>query len=131
MIYALDTNIIVDLLRGRDRALENRYLSRMPRDYSVPEMVRAELLFGAEVSARREANKTAVLKFLEPLRLMAFEGAAVEHYAEIRAALEKKGMSIGPNDLVIASIARASGHTLVTRNTSEFTRVPSLAVEAW
>jgi tRNA(fMet)-specific endonuclease VapC len=55
----------------------------------------------------------------------------VEHYADIRAHLEKAGKSIGPNDLVIAATARANGHTLITRNTSEFIRVPALAVEVW
>lgn len=131
MIHALDTNIIVDLLRKRDRALSEKYLSRAPREYAVPEMVRAELLFGAQVSARATENRRAVEKFLSPLRLLAFEGQAVEHYAEIRAHLEKSGNSIGPNDLVIAAIARSNGHTLVTRNTSEFLRVPALAVEEW
>jgi tRNA(fMet)-specific endonuclease VapC len=131
MIRALDTNIIVELLRKRDGALIEKYLSKTPRDYSVPEMVRAELLFGAKVSARPAENRRAVEKFLSPLRLLAFEGEAVEHYAEIRAHLEKSGRPIGPNDLVIAAIARAHGHTLVTRNTGEFLRVPALAVEQW
>ena len=131
MILALDTNIIVELLRKRDAGLIGKYLSKTPRDYSVPEMVRAELLFGAKVSAKPEDNRRAVEKFLAPLRLIPFEGEAVEHYAEIRAHLEKAGMPIGPNDLVIAASARSHGHALITRNTSEFFRVPALAVEQW
>ena len=131
MICALDTNIIVELLRNRDPALSEKYLSKNPRNYSVPELVRAELLFGARVSAKAADNRRAVEMFLSPLRLLPFQGEAAEHYAEIRAHLEKSGISIGPNDLVIAATARANGHTLITRNTSEFLRVPALAVEAW
>jgi tRNA(fMet)-specific endonuclease VapC len=38
---------------------------------------------------------------------------------------------IGSNDLLIASIALATGTQLVTRNVDEFSRVPGLQVEAW
>ena len=40
-------------------------------------------------------------------------------------------MAIGPNDLLIASIALASALTIVTHNTSEFSRVPGLKLEDW
>jgi tRNA(fMet)-specific endonuclease VapC len=40
-------------------------------------------------------------------------------------------MTIGPNDLLIASIALANGLTVVTHNTSEFSRVPGLPLEDW
>jgi tRNA(fMet)-specific endonuclease VapC len=38
---------------------------------------------------------------------------------------------IGPNDLMIASIALAHGPILVTHNVREFSRVPGLVVEDW
>ena len=37
----------------------------------------------------------------------------------------------GANDLMIASIAIANSHTLVTRNVAEFSRVSGLEVERW
>jgi tRNA(fMet)-specific endonuclease VapC len=55
----------------------------------------------------------------------------VEHYADIRHALEKAGTPINPNDLIIAATARAAGVTLVTANVSEFSRVPGLKWEDW
>ncbi len=131
MIRALDTNIVVDLLRGKDGELSARYLDGKPADYAVPEMVRAELLFGAMLSARPRENRAAVEKFLAPLRLLPFAGEATLHWAEIRLALQKSGTQIGASDLVIAATARAAACTLVTRNTSEFSRVPGLAVEMW
>lgn len=131
MIYALDTNVIVDLLRGRDPELARRYLSHPPGQYAVSEMVRAELLFGMELSQEPESKRMGIEAFLAPLQLMPFGGDAVSHYAIIRAHLQKRGLPIGPNDLVIAATARANGHTLITRNTSEFSRVPALAWEEW
>jgi len=131
MIFALDTNIVVELLRLRDPELADRYFKKNPRDYSVPEMVRAELLFGAQVSAKPEENRLLVERFLSPLQVLPFGGEAVLHYAEIRAHLQKGGNPIGANDLVIAATVRAMGFTLITRNTSEFRRVPALAVVEW
>ena len=131
MIRALDTNIVVDLLRGKDAELSARFLDGRPSDYAVPEMVRAELLFGAMLSARPRENRAAVEKFLDPLRLLPFAGDAPVHWAEIRMALQSSGTPIGANGMVIAATTRAAGCTLVTRNTLEFSRVPGLAVEVW
>lgn len=52
-------------------------------------------------------------------------------YREIRAHLAAQGTPIGPNDLMIASIARLHNLTLVTHNTNEFSRVPGLKLEDW
>lgn len=47
------------------------------------------------------------------------------------ARLDAAGTPIGPNDLLIASIALAKSLTLVTHNTNEFSRVPRLKLEDW
>jgi tRNA(fMet)-specific endonuclease VapC len=49
----------------------------------------------------------------------------------IRHHLESRGAVIGPNDLQIAAIALANGCVLVSHNTKEFGRVPSLMLEDW
>ena len=45
--------------------------------------------------------------------------------------IAKAGTPIGPNDLMIAAIALAHHLTLVTHNTTEFSRVPGLSIEDW
>ena len=40
-------------------------------------------------------------------------------------------MIIGPNDLLIASIAQTRNTTLVTHNVDEFGRVTGLKIEDW
>jgi len=129
--YAFDTNVIVALLREQDRVLYSRYLDGQPQDYFVPEMVRAELLFGAMLSHHSFKNIAAVENFLKPLQLLSFSGAATFHYAEIRLHLQQQGKLIGPNDLIIAATVRAHEMVLVTRNVKEFDRVPGLKCEAW
>jgi tRNA(fMet)-specific endonuclease VapC len=60
-----------------------------------------------------------------------FDDAAAGIYGQIRAHLASRGTPIGPNDVLIAAIAVANGITLVTHNTSEFSRVPGLLIEDW
>jgi tRNA(fMet)-specific endonuclease VapC len=52
-------------------------------------------------------------------------------YGDIRSGLEKKGTTIGPNDMLIAAHARALDLTVVTNNTKEFARVPGLKLDSW
>jgi len=49
----------------------------------------------------------------------------------IRAVLERKGKTIGVNDLHIAGHARSEGLILVTNNEKEFNRVDGLRIENW
>ena len=70
-------------------------------------------------------------RVLNPLENFDFDRAAARHCAIPRDTLEKAGMVIGLNDLMIAAIALANDLTVVTNNTGEFNRVPGLRVEDW
>jgi tRNA(fMet)-specific endonuclease VapC len=59
-----------------------------------------------------------------------FDDASAEHYGLIRADLAAEGHPIGPNDTLIAAIARAHEAVLVTRNVRAFSRVSGLQIEA-
>ena len=50
---------------------------------------------------------------------------------DIRVKLEKKGLPIGPYDILIAASALACKATLVTHNIKEFKRVKGLKIEDW
>ena len=64
---------------------------------------------------------------LAPFISLNFDDAAAGHYALIRDDLESRGEVIGPNDLMIAAIARTHQLTVVSNN-GEFTRVAELEV---
>ena len=131
MIYCLDTKIVIYALNRSNERLTRQLQATKPSRIKVPEIVRAELLFGVSKSSRKMAALSAVQAFLEPYELLPFAGDAAEHYADIRGRLEKKGKVIGPADLIIAATARAAGAVLVTHNTKEFSRVPGLQIEDW
>lgn len=94
-------------------------------------MTYGELRNGAEKS-RDRTIRLATLEAMTAIVPVADLTAAVGPiYGEIRSDLERRGATIGSNDLWIAAHARTLGLTLVTGNEREFRRVPGLAVENW
>jgi len=123
----LDTNVCIDLLRGRARG------RRLPevRDCVLSSVVAAELWVGAEKAVDPAGQRQAVGAFIDLFRRVPFDDSAARHYGEIRAHLEKRGTPIGPLDLLIAAHARSLEATLLTSNLAEFRRVPGLKCAAW
>ena len=132
MIYLLDTNVCVSYLRGTDRErLETRLSAINFGDIALCSVVKAELLYGAARSQQPEQNHAQLQRFFSGFPSLSFDDDAAAAYGTLRAALETSGTPIGPNDLMIAAIALASGLVLVTHNSAEFSRVPGLQVEDW
>jgi tRNA(fMet)-specific endonuclease VapC len=131
MTYLLDTSVWIVALRQPRSSLAARICSVDAADIRVCSVVVAELRHGCLRSARAAANRAAVDALLAPYLSLPFDDSAAEHFASIRYHLEQHGLVIGPYDVQIAAIALANGCTVVTHNTSEFTRVPGLVLEDW
>ena len=127
-MYAFDTNIIIDFLRGRLPEGLELLKNTDCRLVKIPAIVEAELLLGAAKSREPEASRLAVEKLLCNYEVLPFDSACAHVYARIRANLESSGNIIGPNDLVIAATALAHDATLATNNVREFKRVPGLRI---
>lgn len=128
--YLLDTNVVSELVRNPHGPVTRRIARVGERKVCTSIIVACELRYGAikRASVRLADQLAQVLAVLPVLPL---EPGADLHYGTIRAALERGGNLIGPNDLLIAAQARVLGLTLVTDNTREFTRVPDLDVKNW
>jgi len=131
MTYLLDTNSCIKYLNGTSENIKRRLESKQPQDIVICSIVKAELFYGAQKSAKLTENLEKVHKFIDHFVSLPFDDKASEKYGEIRSDLEKAGTPIGPNDLLIASIALANNVTLVTHNTREFKRVKGLKTEDW
>lgn len=128
--YMLDTNIAIYVIKNRPLnalATFNRHAGQM----CISAITLAELLHGAEKSAKPEHNLRQVEDFVSRLETLDYGSKAAAHYGDIRADLERKGTPIGVNDLHIAGHARSEGLTLVTNNLREFERVEGLRLDNW
>ena len=131
MKYMLDTDTCIHLIKHRPQQLMNRF-DRMPvGDIGISSITLAELEYGVAKSSRPDRNRAALRGFVTPLEIAAFGKAATAAYGRIRALLEKKGLTIGSMDLLIAAHAVSERAQLVTNNEVEFRRVPGLRVDNW
>ncbi|MEI8375597.1 MAG: type II toxin-antitoxin system VapC family toxin [Planctomycetota bacterium] len=132
MTHLFDTNSCVDhLRRGQAANITVRLVAAAAGSVVLCSVVVAELLYGAHRSSRKQQNLSQVQLFFRQFQSLPFDDRAADEYGRIRAHLAGLGMLIGPNDLLIASIALANGLTLVTHNTREFSRIPGLKLEDW
>ena len=131
MIYLLDTNTCIKYLNGRSDNIRKNIESKHPQDIKVCSVVKAELFYGSMKSFNPDKNLEKQRRFVNRFISLPFDDSAAEAYSIIRAQLEKLGTPIGPNDLLIASIALANNLTLITHNTGEFIRVENLHIEDW
>ncbi len=134
MKHLLDTNAFGDhLRRGPASKVTAKLLAAPPGSVCLCSVVLAELIYGAVRSgpAHEAANWALIAGLRAQFPCLPFDESAAEEYGKLRAYLAGLGLLIGPNDLMIASIALANGLTLVTHNTSEFSRVPGLPLEDW
>lgn len=126
----LDTNLCIRVIRDRPRGLQERF-NEAAAGLCVSMVTMAELLYGAEKSARPAEGRRQAMDFTGRIEVLDFDADAAAHGGEIRATLERQGQIIGPYDLMIAGHARSRGLLVVTGNLGGFTRVDGLRCEDW
>lgn len=129
MRFLLDTNAVIDVLRGPGSRVESRLRSVPPAAVGISAVVLHELYYGAYRSQRWRAN----LEVVDEIGLLVLDLTREDarEAGRVRAALAASGTPIGPFDVLIAGQALARGATLVTHNTAEFERVDGLMIEDW
>lgn len=132
MTYLLDTNACIVHLRSKGQSRVSQKLLSLPvGEVALCSIVKAELwagIFRVHDPARARAELEA---FQSVFVSIPFDDQAAEHFGRIHAHLAVRGTSIGAADLLIAAIALARGLTVVTHNSSEFSRIPGLKIEDW
>lgn len=107
---ALPVPVVEELVRGRLNQIRQAESGQRHVD-----LVRAYELF------------ERLLHDIKPFRLLPFDLAAETVFSRIR----RQKIRIGTLDLRIAATCLAQGAKLVTRNRSDFQRIPGLDVEFW
>jgi tRNA(fMet)-specific endonuclease VapC len=130
MRYMLDTDICIYVINERPAAVLQAFRRHEAAGLGISSVTAAELFYGvARTGSQR--NLQALRRFLAPLEIAAFDGAAAEVCGSLRAWLAGQGTPIGPYDTQIAAHAHALDVTLVSNSIREFARVPGLRVENW
>jgi tRNA(fMet)-specific endonuclease VapC len=127
--FMLDTDTCSFIIRGGDERLRS-LVQRHAHEICVSSITAAELLFGAH---KKRSNRIldSVSFLLELAPPEPWDENCARNYAKIRTSLEESGTPIGNTDMMIAAAAIAHGCTLVTHNTTHFSRVSGLNIADW
>lgn len=129
--FMLDTDTCSYIMKRSYPLVLKRLRSVPVSDVCMSVVTQAELMYGVEVSPRRADDAAALAAFLPYVDAVPLDADAALHYAQIRADLKRRALTIGANDLFIAAHARQLALTLVTNHTDEFSRVGDLKTENW
>jgi tRNA(fMet)-specific endonuclease VapC len=128
-LILLDSNTIIHYLKGVSSVV-SRLHSTSPRETAIPSIVAYEIEYG-RLRNSSEKKRKIVAAMMESFEQAPFDSRAAEAAAQVRLDLEKRGLSIGPHDLLIAGTALSLRAVLITNNVREFSRVRGLEVVDW
>jgi len=133
MGVTVDTNFIIDVLRADAAALaKSREIDGRPQAKFLSTPVLYEFTSGLLYTRSRSeagAFRTLATRFA----ILPFDEPAAAKAAEIRAELMRLGRLKSHVDVMIAGVAAAGGHTLVTRDRDfqDIAQAVGLAVESY
>lgn len=137
-MVVLDTNHVSELTFRTTAGLRLlRRLDEAKTDAAVTAVTVEESLRGWLAEIRRHTEPRSQIPAYQRLTrqveifaswlVLPWDADAATRFESLSALRQK----IGAQDLKIACICLAHGATLLTRNTSDFTRIPELRVENW
>ena len=128
----LDTNVCIDVLRGRKKVVDQLAACR-PKDCYVSVITEFELFQGADraPAEHREDERAKVLRFVSALQILPFDSACARIAARLNAGLLNKGTPVSITDVFIAATGLCQQWTVVTNNTKDFRRFDGLTLEDW
>ena len=125
----LDSNVVIRYFRGFEPVV--RRLQATPRhELRMPSIVAYEVEYGA-LHTGSTPRRTMTKAFLQAVPQIPFDDAAATETARLRIELERRGLVIGPFDLMIAGTALSRNAVLATNNTAEFYRIRGLRLQDW
>lgn len=130
-VYMLDTDIASFIMKRSNDAVLRKLQTVPVSAICISAVAESELRFGVEVSPRHRKDREALDTLLRFLPVIDYPAAAAIEYGRIRGDLQRRGLLIGANDMLIAAHACCMGLTLVTNNTREFGRIAGLKLENW
>lgn len=128
----LDTNVCIDVLRGRKKVVDQLALCR-PEDCLISVITEFELLQGADRAPLefRENEHRKVAHFIRFLQVLPFDSACARLAARLNAKLLNQGTPVSITDVFIAATGLCHQLTVVTNNAKDFNRIDGLTLEDW
>ena len=126
MKYLLDTDAVVNQLRGKAKIKENI----IENGAAISIITFGELLYGAEKSTNKENSLAIINGFISDLQIdiLGLNQEIMQIYAKTKTSLEETGKRLDEFDLLIAATAVFHSLSLATLNLRHFKRIPGLRI---
>jgi len=137
MVYALDTNIVINYLRNEPNVrLHFSNAIKKGDDIVIPRIVNYEIWRGFRI--QHVPNKENLYR-----ELIGQTGSATfcniaemdvycwERAEDVYGTLYHKRLTVGEMDILIAALCLENNYTLITNNLKDFANIDGLAIEDW
>lgn len=126
----LDTIVLIDLERELSRGKAGP-ASAMLEQFGNEELFLTSTVTG-ELAAGESMRKREVWSgFIRPFTILEITTDVCWRYGELYRLLRSKGTMIGANDIWIAATAISYKQSLLSRNRSDFHKVPNLVLKTY
>jgi tRNA(fMet)-specific endonuclease VapC len=129
MSFLLDTDTCSAHLKQKGN-LTHKFLQYMGRLH-VSAVTLGELYTWALRKKASPQRLQSLLDLLNDLQVVEVTGAVAQKFGEVRAALLDSGQPVPEMDLLIACTALVHNLTVVTHNTQDYAKIPSLSLDDW
>ena len=127
VMYLLDTNMVSYIVKGRSLVAGDKLVALSGNEVAaVSTITVAEIRYGLAKRPEATALRSLMNNFLASIQVLPWGTDEAEVYGSVRAKLEKKGVTLGNMDMMIAAHAIVAKATLVT-NDKAFAQVDELS----
>ncbi len=131
-MYCLDTDIIIEYLRGNNNVVEKLKMVYGHGVGTFTTFVNAcELYKGVYLSKNKEKEEANVASALDTIKPLEMDKHSCIFFGKEWNRLQNVGKQTQIIDLMIASVAAVNNLTLVTRNKKHYQNIENLRVEEW
>ena len=130
--YLLDTNVISQIMQGRDAKLLARLAKLAVGQAAISSVTLAEIEYGIQRRGSPTKLRNALSQVMLHMDVLPWDAAAATCYGELCSSLETQGINLSDFDMMIAAHAVAADAILVSRDKA-FSQVPAerLSLEIW
>ena len=125
MKYLVDSDWVVDYLKGRSNAL-TLLDDLLHEGLAISIITFGEVYEGIYYSRDPKHNEAIFRSFLRGVNILGINLHIARRFAIIRGELRGKGQLIGQPDILIAATAICHDLILLTRNMKDYQRIPDL-----
>ena len=132
-MYIFDTDSLSNIVKKHPSPRLLKKLKGLPSEFQYTTSINvAEIYYGAHRSPKKEKILRAFKESVFPLvTILPFGEETAQIYGQLKAKLEKRGITKSEPDLRIASIALQHKFILVSGNVRHFKDIPRLKIENW